>query len=353
MSFGLSAQFIFIIIFVTLTVISLAYYAWFGLKKFYGKSFWSRMRKRGPAYLQAVLVLICLLFSFVFVSIAVTLPRWGEKVITTEKSGSDILFVLDVSKSMKALDMSLRNKMIDRLTAAKLLVSDMVKVHPENNYGLVVFAGDAFILSPITFDTASFVDILNSASTEDVMIQGTDLSKALSMSLARFDNSLDEDENDKGRAIVLISDGGEDESPALMPVLEEAKRLNVPIYTLGIGDSKGVPIPEGRDVFGDIVYKKHNGNIVYTKLNEAPLKFIAKETNGEYWHLKDGWHLNAVAKKLSGLKPHKTVEKTITGGEERYQGFLFSAFFFFVFFVLLSQIGVVTFVSQRNFLRKK
>ena len=339
MNFGLETQYIFLIAMVALFTVILFANTFLKLISFFKKSFWAQLQSSALMRYQIFFSIFALLLVLILTSVATAQPRWGIKTITTEKNAADILFVLDVSKSMQALDMSIKNKALDRLTAAKLLISDMVNKHPENNYGLVVFAGDAFVLSPITFDVNSFVDILTTASSKDVAIQGTDVAKALSVALSRFNTVLSESKEDveNSKAIVLISDGGEDMNNEIFALIQEAKTKHIPIYTLGIGDSKGVPIPEGQDAFGRIIYKQHNGQRVYTKLNEVPLKQIAKETGGEYWHLQSGKDLDSVAKKLNELNPAVHIEHTSGGLEDQYQLFLLIAFLIWVFYLLADE----------------
>lgn len=308
------------------------------IRAFQQTSSWQKMRRYQHSWL--VTKTVFLLVALILIGIAVLRPAWGEETRTVETTGSDVVFLLDVSTSMRAVDMSVQSQVLDRLTAAKLLISDFVSAHPENRYGLVVFAGDAFVTSPLTHDTAAFLTFLQDADPTNVAKQGTDLSHALEVTLARFKNTKGP-ESERGKSIILISDGGED-APADLPLLlEAAKKQAIKIFTLGIGSDKAVPIPEGSDFFGNTTYKKHNGQLVYTKLNEAPLRQIAAQTGASYIHVRSGKDLDAVAEELRNIK---TSTLTVTEGtqkEEHYQLFLFLSFLFFTLYALGEQLYIL------------
>ena len=307
------------------------------IREFQRTSRWNRMRMHSYSILAAKALLLTA--ALVLVSVALLRPTWGEEKSTVETTGSDVIFLLDVSESMHATDMSLRSQVLDRLTAAKLLISDMVASHPENRYGLVVFAGDAFVTSPLTHDTAAFLTFLQDADPKNVAKQGTDLSQALEMALGRFE-STEGKEATRGRSIVLISDGGED-APANLPTLiEQAKKQSIKIFTLGVGSDKAVPIPEGSDLFGNVIYKEHDGKRVYTKLNEAPLRQIAAQTDASYVHLQSGKDLDKVAKELRNIKTSTIIVDENFQKKERYQLFLVPSFIFFMLYAMFEKLYI-------------
>ena len=293
----------------------------------FGKHGLSQMRNYKYYKKTNLFKILILLTSFVLLSISVLRPAWGIKQKTVESKGTDVVFTLDVSKSMLALDES---GSIDRLTMAKEMISSFVSAHEENRYGLVIFAGEAFVSTPLTFDTSAFLTFLSGVDSHDVGKQGTNIEAALQASIDRF---FSEQDKKRGRSVVIISDGGEEMDGDVSRFAEVARKLNIKIFTIGIGDKKGVPIPENRDVFGRVTYKKHQGETVLTKLNEEPLKKIASATNGEYFHAKNKNDLLKISKKLKEIQTSvvKTEEKI--GEEDRYQYFLFPAFLFFLAFI--------------------
>jgi len=118
-------------------------------------------------------------FGLIFLGIAVLAPAWGLKEKTIEKKGLDILFTLDVSKSMNALDFSDNRQYISRLDAAKYLIKNFVSKRKNDRFGLVLFAGESYPASPLTFDHTVFLNFLNNASSNDIGKQGTNLANAI------------------------------------------------------------------------------------------------------------------------------------------------------------------------------
>ncbi len=316
-------------------VVLIAFYVrWKTEKNSEKKIFWIRAQKKRCVLNTYKSMLSLLMLSVMLVIFAGLRPSWGDKTESVNEEGSDVIFVLDISNSMKALDMSVSHRPLDRLTAAKIIISDFVSEHPENRYGLVLFAGESFVSSPLTFDTTAFNTFLNSADTNDISTQGTDISKAISLAINRFSNTKSKDDEERGKMIVLISDGGE-KTPEDMPLLiEQAKNKGVRIVTLGVGGDKGVPIPESEDFFGNIQYKRHNGKIIYTTLNEKPLQEIANGTNGTYMHLKSGKDIERVANILKKQKTTIIEHGKETTKKERYEIFLLIALALFIIYTI-------------------
>lgn len=285
--------------------------------------------------------------SLIFLALAMLRPQWGVKTSTSEASGVDVVFALDVSNSMKALDLSMNGNTVDRLTMAKGMVKDFVDNNPGNRYGLVVFAGEAFVSTPLTFDNSAFLTFLEGVSYEDVGKQGTDLGQALKASLGRFVNK---DSEKRGKAIVLITDGGEDEASSYEDFAQVAKKDGIPVYAIGIGSDKGVPIPDSKDFFGKINYKTYQGKTVLTKLNEKPLKDIADTTGGKYFQAKQGSDLRKISKELDSMQKTTIKRDEKSGKEDRYQYFLLPAFLFFIFSLFLPDKKVLPFLLISMFM---
>ena len=290
----------------------------------------SKMRNYKYSKLLFSVRMMLLLISFLFLFVSVLRPAWGTDRKTVEAKGIDVVFTLDVSQSMKALDIG--KGLVDRLTLAKNMIAQFASTHPSNRYGLVIFAGEAFVSSPLTTDTSAFLTFLDGVSYNDVGKQGTDINAALRASIDRF---YSEQDKKRGRSLVIISDGGEDANGDISAFAKVAGDLNIKIFTIGIGSTDGVPIPEGRDVFGHVSYKKYQGKIVTSKLNEKILKQIADETGGEYFHAKKNGDLEKIADKLSSLETSLIKTEENAGLEDRYQYFLLPSFLFFLFYIFL------------------
>lgn len=157
-----------------------------------------------------------------------------------------------------------------------MIMTTMVEKMENNLVGLVIFAGEAFIQLPITSDYVSARMFLNTVSPAMIISQGTDLGRAISLSTKGFTNK-----EGVGRALVIITDGenhdGDAESEA-----RKAREKGINVYIMGIGSSKGSPIP--LDEYGNFMLD-NNGNTVVTRLNEDMCRRIASAGGGEYFHI--------------------------------------------------------------------
>jgi Ca-activated chloride channel family protein len=170
---------------------------------------------------HALLQVLLLLFGLLLLLVALWRPQWGEEIQKTEKKGLDIVFAVDVSKSMNALDFSRGNQLISRLDAVRYLVEEFTKTRPSDRLGLVEFAGESFVASPLTLDHTVFLNFLQGISDDDLGIQGTNLSEAIEVSLARLEVQAPDE---RGKAIVLFSDGEETLSSDAEKMAEVAKK---------------------------------------------------------------------------------------------------------------------------------
>ncbi len=274
-----------------------------------------------------------------FILLAVWRPQWGENLEKTEKKGLDIVFAVDVSKSMKALDFSNKRQLISRLDATKYLIENFISKRKSDRIGLIEFAGESFVASPLTLDHSVFLNFLKNISSDDLGKQGTNLAEALNIALGRLDVQSTEK---RGKTILLFSDGDETISSEAEKIAKLAKDKNIKIFTIGIGSKKGSPIPKGQNGFGKIFYKKWKGKTVLTALNPAPLKKIASITGGEYFHAEKISDLDNLVKKLKKLPKKILSEDQILPQSEKYFGFALFGIFFFV----------LGFLLPKNFLSK-
>ncbi len=143
---------------------------------------------------------IFILIGLTFILIAVWRPQWGQDIQTTQKKGLDIVFTVDVSKSMRALDFSHGRDTVSRLDAVKYIVEDFVTKRKGDRIGLVEFAGESFVASPLTFDHTVFINFLKNISSDDLGKQGTNLADAIEISIARLE--VQSDTEQKGKAII-------------------------------------------------------------------------------------------------------------------------------------------------------
>lgn len=253
--------------------------------------------------------------GLILLMLAVFRPQWGEELQKTEKKGLDIVFTVDVSKSMNALDFSQKRQFISRLDATKWLVEQFIMQQKTDRIGLVEFAGESFVASPLTLDHTVFLNFLKNISSDDLGKQGTNLAEALEIALSRLDVQSTEE---RGKVIILFSDGEETLSSDAEKMAGLAKQKGIKIFTVGIGKEDGSPIPETQDAFGNIRYKTWKGKVVMSALNPEPLKKIAHITGGEYFHAEDISDLKSLSKKLETLPKKILSEESIAPASEQY-----------------------------------
>ena len=213
----------------------------------------------------------CLLLSAITILIfMIARPQVGSKISHEKREGIEVLIALDISNSMLAQDV-----IPSRLEKSKLLIEDLVDHFTNDKVGLVVFAGDAFVQLPITNDYVSAKMFLQNINPSLITTQGTDLARAISLSQSCFTQR-----EHIGRAIIVITDGEDHEGGAL-EAAREAYKKGINVFILGVGTSKGAPIPDSNGGY----LKDNSGQIVLSALNEQMCQQVAKAGNGVYIHV--------------------------------------------------------------------
>ena len=219
---------------------------------------------------KAVLKLVFLVIGIIFLVISLVNPKMGTKLKTVKREGVDVVFALDVSKSMLAEDIA-----PNRLEKAKQIISKIIDKLGSDRVGIIIYAGNSYPLLPITTDHAAAKMFLQNASPDMVSSQGTAINEALNLAKTYYNN--DEQTN---RFLIIISDG-EDHQEETKQVAQNMSEEGVKVYTIGVGTEKGGPIPI--KVSGSLVgYKKHKGETVVTRRKTEVLEDIANAAGGRY-----------------------------------------------------------------------
>lgn len=210
-------------------------------------------------------VLLCLCLMLLIVTLA--RPQWGYTWEEIKRKGVDIYVAIDVSDSMLAKDMD-----PNRLERAKRELIDFMNILEGDRVGLVVFGGSSFIQCPLTLDYSTIQMFIDGISTDSVPLKGTSIGSAIKTCLDAFNRSAES----SSKAIILITDG-EDHMGKVIQMAREAKKDNVVIYAIGLGNETGTTIPYNNSVKKDLF-----GNVVVTKPNFSQLKEITRITGGIY-----------------------------------------------------------------------
>jgi Ca-activated chloride channel family protein len=219
---------------------------------------------------KSVLKLLFFIFGISFLILALVNPKIGTKLKTLKREGVDVVFALDVSRSMLAEDIA-----PNRLEKSKQIISKIIDKLGSDRVGIIIYAGNAYPLLPITTDHGAAKMFLQNASPDLVSSQGTAINEALNLAKTYYNN--DEQTN---RFLIIISDG-EDHQEETKQLAQNISNDGIKVFTIGVGTEKGAPIP--LKVNGSLIgYKKYKGETVLTKRNSNLLKGVADAANGSY-----------------------------------------------------------------------
>lgn len=258
--------------------------------------------------------------------LALARPQYGFHWEEAKRKGIDILFAIDTSRSMLAQDVN-----PDRLTRAKLAVVDLLSKLEGDRVGLIAFAGEAFLQSPLTLDYDAFRQSLDAIDTSVIPKGGTDVASAIEEADRAFKQG-----TPSHKILILITDG-EDLQGNGISVARAAAEGGMKVFTVGVGTATGELIPFRNDSGGVQFLKDDKGQVIKSRLDEEVLRQIADSTGGFYEPLgQQGEGLEAIYER--GLSPIPKEELTSRMTKiyiERFQWPLGLAIFFLTCEMLL------------------
>ena len=256
---------------------------------------------------------LLLVTGVAFLVASLARPQFGTRVETVRREGKDVVVAVDLSRSMLAEDVA-----PSRLQRAKLEILRLIERLEGDRIGLVAFAGQAFVQSPLTTDYAAASLFLNAMDVDLVPVQGTDLGKALTVSIDSFD-----DEVREHRVLIVVTDG-EDHEGEVEAATARAVELGVRVFTVGIGSTEGVPIPEIDERGRRQGFKRDaDGNVVTTRLDETTLRRVADATGGSFYRSTPQiGELDALVEDIEAVGGREIDAREVTQFEEQFQIFL-------------------------------
>ncbi len=254
--------------------------------------------------------------ALAFLIIALARPSWNPVAREVTRRGRDVVFVLDVSRSMLADDLQ-----PNRLERAKIAIGDCIDVLEGDRVALVVFAGTAIVRCPLTVDYGFFRMMLSDVECRSVGKGGTKIGDALRLVM----NDVFDGQEKQFKDVVLITDG-EDQDSFAKEAAEALGKASIRLIAIGLGDeTKGTPIMvTNEDGTKDFI--KHNGEIVRSRLDGATLReMVSKTPGGRYLPVVTGnFDLGAIYRSLIASAEKRLIEsETIERYEEKFQIFLF------------------------------
>lgn len=260
---------------------------------------------------------ILILLAIIAGGLTIARPQWGERQRLARSRGIDLIVVMDVSRSMLAADVGM-SRLERARTAVKLLSGEIGGARK----ALIVFAGESFLLCPLTDDADAFEAFLDSASSGSVGVQGTDIGEALATAgkvIARKDL--------RDKYVLVISDGEDHEGGAEKAAGELATQ-GVTVFSFSVGTEAGDVVKMSEEDTSGL--RDDDGKIVVSRARFRTLKSIAAETGGLYEDISSGFAgVYQVAARIRSLSGSERGGRMVTEPVERYQ------IFALILFVLL------------------
>lgn len=251
-----------------------------------------------------------LLLALYFIAFSALDPRWGTKNVQADIEGIDIVFIMDISRSMLTPDTA-----PNRLETSKKLSVQLMNLLLGSRIGITAFAGYAFNVIPLTTDVNAAALFLNELSPDMIDVQGTNLEDAIKKALELF-----EKEALTHKAIVIFTDGEDYEFSPLNQV-RIAKEKGISIFTVGIGTPNGGNIPLLDANGNQVDFLKKDGQIVLSRLNDKLLAQIAGDTRGIYVYGNDN-SIITLSKRLDEIKKSRFGSNLYEFMEPQFQYFL-------------------------------
>ena len=292
-------------------------------------------QKINPNYSNSIKIIhfflrFCAIILFIVV---IAGPRIGTKLKTLNREGIDVVFAIDVSKSMLVTDIA-----PNRLAKSIQIVSKSIDKLISDRVGIIIYAGEALPLMPLSFDYSMAKLLIKTIDTDLVNVQGTDLSSAISLSNSFFDNE------ERNKIIFLLSDG-EDHEGNYQKEIDNLFSKNTVISSINIGTESGGPIPF--KLRGEINYKKDkNDNVVISKSNSEVLRAISSSCNGSFIKTQNTQDaVGFIFNNMDQLDRSFQEEELFSDYEDQYQWFLAFALLFILIDLILTQ-------KKINFIRQ-
>ena len=262
----------------------------------------------GASHERQRLKLILIVLAVVALGVAAGRPQVGTKLGIVRREGVDLMVAIDVSESMRA-----RDRKPDRLETARREALSLLDLLDGDRFGVVTFAGEAFVQCPLTLDYGAASMLLSAVESGTMPTPGTALGEAIRTAVRAMAT-----QPDRAKVLVIMTDG-EDHGSDPLAAAREAADAGITIYTIGLGSTGGEPIPLSLEEGGG--YKRDRaGQIVMTRLDEATLMDVAAATGGRYFRATDTEReLSVIEEDISKMEQGELESRMYAYYEERFQ----------------------------------
>ena len=283
-------------------------------QKLYGEINSDQSQRKGLIKFTIRLIAILLLI------IGLLNPKIGTRLETVTREGVDVVFALDVSKSMLAEDVA-----PNRLLKAKHILSKAIDQLINDRVGIIIYAGKAYAQLPLTTDYTAAKMFLKNISTDRVPTQGTDIAKAVEMSLSYFESG-----TEQNRTLFILSDGESHEDGAL-EAAELASSNGIIINSISLGTAEGGPIPIKQNGIIKSYKKDKDDKVVVTKMDIQTLQQISLSTGGSFIHgIHTNESLDFIKAQLDKMEKVESETELYSDYEDQFQWFLILSLALFV-----------------------
>ena len=262
-------------------------------------------RTRSGAFLTAMRWL-----SVALLIIALAQPRLTKSETKVSASGVDIAVALDMSGSMASEDFEVGRERLSRLAMAKDVLKKFVEKRPNDRIGIVAFATQAYIASPLTLDHEFLLQTLDRLELGTIDDSRTAIGSALSTAINRL-----RELKSKSKIVILMTDGQNNAGKvAPLTVAEASQKLGVKVYTIGVGMRGEAPMPTGRNPFtGQKVYQ-----LMPVDIDEDTLQKIATMTGGKYYRADNSQRFQAIYAEIDKLEKTEAEVKKFSHHNELF-----------------------------------
>jgi Ca-activated chloride channel family protein len=255
----------------------------------------TRARRSRAGFFLAALRWIALALFIV----ALAQPRLMKSTTTVKASGVDIVVALDMSGSMVSEDFVVNGQRVNRFNMARSVLKGFIDERPSDRIGLIVFATQAFIATPLSLDHDFLQENLDRLEIGAINQNATAIGDALSTAINRL-----RDLKSKSKIVILMTDG-QNNSGKIQPLMaaDAARALGIKVYTIGIGEQGEAPMPVGRNPYtGETVYQN-----VPVDVDEDTLQKIADTTGGKYYRADNAEKFRQIYADIDKLEKTEAV----------------------------------------------
>ncbi len=290
-----------------------------------------------------ILKLIIQVLGVGCVVLALVNPKAGTKLETVQREGVDIVFAVDVSKSMLAEDIA-----PNRMEKAKRLVSEIINELASDRIGIIAYAAQAYPQLPITTDYGAAKMFLQGMNTEMLSSQGTAISDAIELATTYYNDAAQ-----TNRVLFIVSDGEDHSNGNATAAVSKALDANIKIFTVGVGTEKGGPIPIREKGVLERLKRDAEGEVVITKLQQTTLLDIAQEGNGQYIDGSNTAQAVAQIKEALNQMDKMAFEaKQFSDYKDQFQWFLGAALVLFLLDLFIFE-GKTAWIARLNLFNEK